>query len=602
MRIRSIHNCRAPFCTLATDTHRVAVITQRLSKLAKSATAKIAVMCGDVVELLRGDRKSKHWERQLQKALRIACSAITIARKEFPDPREFPDFWVCNILLALVLREMGDLDNGRIFYQDAWKLALMAGNLKGQEVCEKILKQVPSLSTPPHERADVQINTTVTPEDLVVFPMGLDNTNVTSLSIPEHVMLKAMLHRALLTSDRVAVPPQIVLNSRKFVMELLVENGHLREEYLALIRPMLPHSAKLPSGEMLQLKTSEHPLLEYRVKYMVENPGYLHEDIPLSIIEQIDGFYHKHPQLLFWFTLDGIATAYGRRTASLLELENTPHLFPKLEHELRQVLPSMSQFVKMCTADNQALTRTQMYQYSNLFPEKPCSAENFQEIFKDKLGKLSEEDRQKILEGRNLVYNQPWLYGTVSKELSDAAYTTNLPLAYNLSLVLNADQELHFQLVAPCLSLEQNPKRLTIHSSCASFAATEFAQLDVNDVIALRGSQSGQQFFSALHSRETPHVVRSRAVAFAKILETHLVSPQNRKLPAPTNWLTSLLCGVKHSKHSTTEKQPLATVEALPEDVLDSLVVMVTKTRGIVPMYVIPSLTFPGAAVMSRVN
>ncbi|MEX2681471.1 MAG: SIR2 family protein, partial [Candidatus Sigynarchaeota archaeon] len=525
----------------------------------------------------------------VREGFKRASDAVRLMRKGFPDARSLPDSWVPTAMLALSLEAAGLEDLAYTFGRDALEQAILAGSIEGIKFIERWIKdshlsaRESIVSTDAMKTSPVMIG----PELLSYVP-AFDNTNALLLGIPEATYIKAELHRALLTSDKVVIGPNFLLNSRVFITEVLSRDGKPDERYLGLIRPLLPRHQKVKKAGVqvdIDFVSNENPIAEYRTECQVNRADFLHEKIDPSYYTALDAFYSKHRDLFYWYDFDTIAGNYGGRTLGLLERKETVNNFSGDDAaRVAEIIPAMREFVRACL-EGGMLTRSQLYKFGNLFRE-PTSDAAFKKEFADAIARLGDTAAKTVMDARNEAIGKPWFYHHLFTILADSAYMTNLPIVFRFALSIDEQAKKLFDIISPIVKAELGKDVIfRMKSSTGTIRSIELARIDIEDILRLRESSPGIEFRKAFRDvskfigRESELVgIQS---AYYEYIKKELTPPEEREIPP-----------------DISPEQP----RAITPDILGPLAITVSRSRPISPMYDIPALDFPGLVPMVPVE
>ncbi len=404
----------------------------------------------------------------IKNAINEIKNAILLTRKYYEDLRKYPDSWIPTAIYGIFLYSLNEINYSKIFLDDAKDIANLIGSQVGQNFMNNIYEiiEFSKLNENFNKRKDIDNNEFIysppDENDILISIPAFDNVGEFFEGIPESIYLKAELNRGLLVGDKLVLTPNFLLNSRVFITEILFTDDQLNKEYLYFIRPLLPRIQNIyKNGKKIQLNLieSEDPILIYREECQVNNKGFFHEKIDIKYFNKINDFYKKHRELIYWYDFNVIAGFYGNRTKSILENPIPKEIFPQeLQEKANEIKSIMLDYVKVCL-EKDDLTRTLLYQFSNLF-RYPTSNEDFREVINklvdnnDQNHKFSKEILE-LIDKRKILVSQPWNNSEIMKLFSDAAYITNLPIAFGFSLTLNEDEKNHYKLIENVLKKEK---------------------------------------------------------------------------------------------------------------------------------------------------
>ena len=168
----------------------------------------------------------------------------------------------------------------------AQNAAYLVGDLESSIATKKLIEILDRSSrftmpeSPTMERGDFGFNASV----ISIIPT-LDNVSAKAnqYGVPPAMFLRALLHRAILFSDNIAVPPNVITNSSIFINQLLFGGtDELRTFYLDFLHPfMLRNTPDEP----------ENAILVNYYRSRLAKSGYITEAVAESQMHDLDAYF-----------------------------------------------------------------------------------------------------------------------------------------------------------------------------------------------------------------------------------------------------------------------------------------------------------------------
>ncbi|KAI9199849.1 uncharacterized protein BJ171DRAFT_601543 [Polychytrium aggregatum] len=623
------------------------LVDEHIQRFLRNQTELIKLAQLTIEQLEQGD---------VTKALQMILRAIQLRQENFPDSRYFIDSCFLLIIYGVVLESVGESNLAMIVFEDAQNVAYLCGNVHGMKLSEEILQsrkdklksaaihsEAADLAHPSKtgaEHGELLPSTAGLADETLLFLPAFDNVAALSSGVPMRLLLRAHLHRALITGDRVAIAGNFLLNSRVFVLEVLVNDSgeELNHEYLHYIRPMLPRSQSVKidgANKLIDIQGSSTPLLTYRRDCQVNNPGYLSEIIPEWAIERIDEYYQAHPELIFWYDFKDISGTYASRMQDLINngvtearatLERhgvhpedrplspdpgsgrlSPHADTPVESshghgtasrsgrdvEIEtaavqyDIFASMKTFVGLCLSQGY-LTRSQIYDFGNLFID-PLSNEGFKTKYAALLAKCSDSERENLLRVRTKFIERRWVYADTMKRIADAPYVLNLPITFACTLCVDQeDLSLIETLKASLNNSTDTTFQFLDHLSVGPIRVFELGRLSVADILQVRSTRQAKEF-----RRHLGGLRRGTQMDYTTLHE------------AARGLYESI-----QSKIERVDARPLFSLDwvnfekKLEPDLslVRKIVFVINQSVPVLPLYDIPNLDFPSLIPMMRID
>lgn len=463
----------------------------------------------------------------LDKAWGLARKALMTAQELVPSaPLLFADAWVPFLVAGLVSAQKGDAAMASSLLGDSLLVSRMSGNKRAALALEEsaALTQLQAKSKGKLARRGTSYEPEhVQDEDrITTFVLGLDSTASSHPSgLPNSVVFKAELFRAVLVSDQVVLSTAMLLDNKELIMNVLFDQDRTPQKALfKLLKPLL---------EEKYLERAR-PLSQAR-KDQVENARFIHSNVPQEYTERTQDVFLANKVAPMPVSYRELPSIYSRRV--IAELEHSANL---LDDVVR--LPLLDYARAIAGNDQEhGLSRSDMYRWADLFPKKPTSGSQLWELMPEH-AKRAFPSKEAFLAGRAKALQQPWISAQKAKLIADAAYITNLPCLFGFSMTVSGLHQEMLPVVSNAIEKEASkPCTILPEVSSSSIQAAVLARLSVQEVLALRDSPRGMRFrvclrrFKTAPSPAAEKALLEASAEFAAFLGQRVVPPQKRQVP-----------------------------------------------------------------------
>ncbi|KAI9774260.1 MAG: hypothetical protein M1840_004154 [Geoglossum simile] len=442
-------------------------VLQRMDKGVHEKQAGIAQKCCEVAKLIEkitdynGPLSSLDADKFCEE-LNDAQSAFhqlqVWLQETVTADRPHAQSWVISALYGLILYCGGCLESALEQLRFSSAAAWLVGDI---DTYRLLIETINSLPKPTTTTTTTTTPTTKVPrtregvesEDLIeeesstymAFIPAMDNPNskLNRYGVPPAQYMRALLHRAILFSDYVALPLNVLTNSSVFINEILF-NYTLdtpNEFYLQYIVPILPDTLEFTPGT----------LWTYRQE-TIKRSGYLVEPVDERQIKKLDDYFQglggnrrflnydakKISRDYGEFVRRQVEPEYQERTVEHLVkvwenlenpsddgYDNSPRDSPDRQLEARDAAQFLVRTLHMYFTylpPTQPIYRSNLYRYTDLFTE---SSDDPSTILPTSLPPSS---LAPLLSRRAQIVKKPWIYGPFCHELFDPVYVSNIAM------------------------------------------------------------------------------------------------------------------------------------------------------------------------------
>ncbi|KAM0715007.1 hypothetical protein Q7P37_009472 [Cladosporium fusiforme] len=349
--------------------------------------------------------------------------------------------WVLSALYGVLLYCGEQQRAAKELLSYARNAAYLVGDLQSHQMIGGLIASLPfsaqdspaSSSTPSPTKMQHTIDGPV-----LAFLPSLDNVSAKANQngVPPGIFVRALMHRAMLFADRIAVNSNVFTNSAVFINEILFGGREeLNEFYLDFIQPVIVSDNPSETSPILEM----HRASNSRLDYISENMSEAH-------MAQLDSYYlaDRADSRFLFNRMTDLADNYirwVRRAATSERLMTRNHLmehwksldiythspsarFLEVDEELAtDMIDTVLKVVDLFTEHlNGPLTRSKLYSVAGLFVTIADDNEAIRKQMTDDTDKASIET---LISGRQKLLERPWLSGPICHELFDVPYRYN---------------------------------------------------------------------------------------------------------------------------------------------------------------------------------
>jgi hypothetical protein len=239
--------------------------------------------------------------------------------------------WVVSGLYGLLLYISGQSRAAFEALSFAQNATYLVGDMESYEATRNLIQRLNLKSflleheSPTAERGDNDL-----PPSVITFIPTLDNVSAKAnqYGVPPELFLRALLHRTILFTDNVAIPPNVMTNSSVFVNQLLFRDTDIPNTfYLDFMHPVMARNASTDEDKAI--------LFSHRLKNL--KSGYITEEIAQSQIQVLDTYFESvgiNNRYIFFSLADvaGNYTVYILRAVSERQEVTKSHLMDIWKH------------------------------------------------------------------------------------------------------------------------------------------------------------------------------------------------------------------------------------------------------------------------------
>lgn len=510
--------------------------------------------------------------------------------------------WVLSALYGVLLYCGGQQQPAKELLSYARNAAYLVGDLQSHEIVGALLASLPvsarsSLASTPTRMQYMPDG------QILAFLPSLDNVSAKAnqYGVPPGIFVRALMHRALLFADRVAVGSNVLTNSAVFLHEIMFGGrDELNSFYLDFLQPVIVSDNPNEAQPILAM----HRASNSRVDYMSEKMAEDH-------MAQLDSYYlatRAENRFLFnsGFDLENNYIRWMRRAATLGRQMTRNHL---LDHWKSLDLHTQSPSARFLAVDDDlatrmvdtvlevidlftgnlkgALTRSKLYSVAGLFSTIAKDEEAIRKQMRDDIDAASLDA---LISGRQRLLGRPWLSGPICHELFDVPYRYN-PIFQRL---ISGESPTSIILLEP----HEVPSIVFMAN-----LAREDVQLQIHDdIVTTEASGQASAILLAQASEEDITTCRRGLLPIRQRISEHtMLDDENKSLLAKK--LSAFKREVADAEDST-----ITVLADLDENVRDLLrgflnhcTFILRKGEPLDRMYEQPELTLPGVLKLERV-
>lgn len=352
--------------------------------------------------------------------------------------------WVLSSLYGLLLLCGKQQRAAREALAFAQNSAYLVGDLQSSELIENLNRDRDIRS----RSESGEQPTGQKPEDsaLTAFIPSLDNVNAKAnlYGVPPSLFFRALLHRAMLFADRIAIPPQVLTNSKEFVDGVLFGGADEAKMfwYLSFLCPIVPQTEDQDEARSLlsgYLRNTD--------------ASFISEGIIESHMKKLEEYFHStdNENRFIFYSRAGTADKYNQyiyRAVSEQKDSTKIHLMNHWRHLCGQdsVSEDSEQADEELSADiadtiitvvehfmqnvTEPINRSKLYYLSGLHARV---LDDQGAIFTHLREDVDPEISLRLTSGRAKLLERPWIAGPLCHELFDVPYRCNLPVHFSTS-------------------------------------------------------------------------------------------------------------------------------------------------------------------------
>ncbi|KAE8363803.1 hypothetical protein BDV27DRAFT_158419 [Aspergillus caelatus] len=322
----------------------------------------------------------------------------------------------------------------------AFNIAWLVGDRGAQDALGNIIRFIEKQSLDTVQAGDTNVNDQ-SPLDLpaenVAF-IDLDNVSmeINKYDVPPEKFIRALLHRAILFTDAIALTPNVLTNSRVFIHEVLFHGGSNKPDkfYLQFLRPLLP---RVYEGKPRALTAFRNDCLH--------KPEYVKENVAWEKISVLEDYFEKENKYEYY---DGnqIGTRYGsyieREVSNDFKQQTKKHLMEHFDSSLletsdhsayrdnaEEIADKLLNTLPTYLEHVQPVTRSKLYRFGDL--SEQASDEDIRNLMKPgesgNIQPLPTADEEAFLRNRHDIISKPWLSARFCHEMFHPPYNANIP-------------------------------------------------------------------------------------------------------------------------------------------------------------------------------
>lgn len=569
----------------------------------------MALECRDTVELLQQFLTSELTADQLE-PLRTLLDRRNATMKErhlaeaddLSTHQPHAQAWVISALYGMILYCGNQLRAAGEALSFAQSAAYLVGDLQTYDLIQELLStlQLATRAIGATQTPTIEPSASEERRPVIAFIPSLDNVNAKAnlYGVPPVLFTRALLHRAMLFADKIAISPNVLTNSNVFVNDILFAGrGEMDRFYLDFLQPIIVHERDLQQERaMLAMYQASNARSDYISESLSES----------HMVELDDYFLDAGIENRFIYFSQHVAASnylrWMRRAVSELRLTTATHLMDLWRHFRTFTFAAPSDVVRLdeelasdmvdCILSvvddftrslNGPLTRSKLYNLAGLFVTVVDDQEA--QVRED----LDPAIRERLVSGRARLLERPWISGPLCHELFDVPYRWN-PVVH-LTTTTSATKSIVF--------LEEHEK-----ASMRFMANLASDQGDVQigeDTVSV-GEIS--QISALLLGQASKHDIERYRAALAPIRDKLAM---NAPLDAGTRALLVTALGMFKRASVDVEGAPITELAVLPEqtktvllEFLKHCVMLVRKGDALDRMYEEPQFTVPGVLRLER--
>ncbi|OAL26688.1 hypothetical protein AYO22_04041 [Fonsecaea multimorphosa] len=287
------------------------VLEDELGEFLEQDQFVAARKCSNAAELLHSilaDELDENQRALVCPQVNQQCSIIKVLHQSFnsnlDNQQSHAQSWVISSLYGLLLfcgKQQRAAGEALAFAQN---FAYLVGDLQSSKLIEQLIH---ALKIKSRSKSGEQ-PTGQKREDsaLTAFIPSLDNVNAKAnlYGVPPSLFFRALLHRAMLFADRIAIPPQLLTNSKEFVGEVLFGGtDEAKTFYLSFLCPIVPETGDQDEARSL--------LSGYRRNTAGD---FISEGFMESYVKKLEEYFHStdNESRFIFYSRAGIADRYNQ--------------------------------------------------------------------------------------------------------------------------------------------------------------------------------------------------------------------------------------------------------------------------------------------------
>lgn len=344
--------------------------------------------------------------------------------------------WVLSALYGVLLYCAGQDQAAKEILSYARNAAYLVGDLQSHQMVSELISGLPFAAR--HSPASSPTKAQYKPDSsILAFLPSLDNVSAKAnqYGIPPGLFARAMLHRAMLFADRIAVSSNVLTNSAVFVNEILFGGREeLSSFYLEFLQPVIVSDNPNEAQPIRAMHRASNSRLDY-----------MSEKMAASHMAQMDNFYlatRADNRFLFnkMSDLESNYRRWMRRAATTERVETRDHLLTQWRSRdihygsasvvieaddalAAGMVDTILEVVNLFTKNLKGpLTRSKLYSVAGLFVKVADDEEAIRKQLRDDIDQASLDT---LISGRQTMLERPWLSGPICHELFDVPYRYN---------------------------------------------------------------------------------------------------------------------------------------------------------------------------------
>lgn len=277
---------------------------------------------------------------------------------------------------------------------------------------------------------------------VIAFIPSLDNVSAKAnlYGVPPALFLRALLHRAILFADKIAIPSNVLANSSVFLNEVLFGGrDEANEFYLSFLHAVAPRPESY----------EQHILTDYRRK-VTRRGHYILEKVSESQLEKLDTYFESFGvgNRFMFYSIASIADNYNKyllravserktftRTYLMNHWKNAANReyssvsgveSPDDEELAAEMADTIIHVVELFMQNlKDPVDRSKLYTLAGL---KTAVVDDQEAILKYLKDGTDSRITDSLASGRQKILERPWISGPLCHELFDVPYRCNLLL------------------------------------------------------------------------------------------------------------------------------------------------------------------------------
>lgn len=511
--------------------------------------------------------------------------------------------WVLSALYGVLLYCGCQQQPARELLSYARNAAYLVGDLQSHQMIGELIAGLPFSAR--SSATSSPIKTQHAPDDgMLAFLPSLDNVSAKAnqYGVPPGIFVRALMHRALLFADRIAVGSNVLVNSAVFNNEILFGGREeLNTFYLDFLQPVIVSDNPNEEQPILAMHRASNSRADYMSERMAEDH-----------MAQLDRYYlatRADNRFLFntKFDLENNYIRWMQRAATSGRLMTRNHLLEhwrNLEAQTRAssaeslevdeelatgIVDTVLDVVDLFTRNlNGPLTRSKLYSAAGLFV---TIADDEQAIRQQLRDDIDEASLNGLIAGRQRLLERPWLSGPICHELFDVPYRCNPIIQQLISGESSTSIVFLEPYEVPSMVFMANLARQDVELQIYDGAVTAHASGQASAILL---AQASEEDITTCRKRLVP--IRQR------ISEHTILDGENMRMLAEE-------LGAFKREAADAEDSTVTALATLDESVrqsllgfLDHCTFILRKGEPLDRMYEQPELTLPGVLKLERVE